>query len=835
MDEWTFIIFLLVCAIVVAPIILLIKQQSLSVKINDVSKQLQEINKKLNSVLERKDVLLTSKEATERVTASTKLQTIKEETEAVKTALETVVQEKPVAIKATPTAPPLIVATDENIVPELQKSESVKEEVVTKKTEPVFQEKATQTTLKPKVEKREKMPSLFTKNIIEPLSGGNWFSKIGIITLVLGIGFFVKYAIDQNWINEIGRVAIGFLAGGMIIGLAQKLKKKYIVFASILAGGGIAVLYITITLAFREYQIFSQTLAFALLILVTLFSVATSLLYNRQELAIFSLVGGFLSPLMLSTGSGNYIVLFSFLLILNCGMLFISLKKNWKLTGVIAFFLSLGFYWTWLLKMFEVEFMGATIFASLFFIQFYLLALIKHYKEQKKLTLFQGILILVNNMSMLFSSMYIFNQYQYDVQGLVTILIALFNAVVLVVLFRQSRIDRNVIYLIIGIVMSLVSLAIPIQLKGHVITMFWAAEVVLFLWLWQRSRINVFRIGFLAMTLLVIISYIMDVNNGYYSFAQLSPFRNGLFVTGIAVLFAFSVSLFLLLKENRKEVIAVKERNFFSIKDITTGFKYLVLILAFSIPYMELNHQLISYTDLDYIHSFRILSLATYTSLFIAITAFIYRKKITLFKFFVFLLGIIAYVVFYTNFTIDLRGNIYFDLFYSKSYFLLHFVSLPAIGYLFCLLIRNLHVISQRFFTILCWVLLISAAIILSIELDHVVVVLFSTPENYHTLLYDVHTFGYPILWGLIAMTLMVWGLKKRVVVLRKISLISFGLIIVKFYASDVWIMSQGGRIVSFVILGIILLFVSFLQQKIKVLVQESSENKEQEKEDLQQ
>ena len=99
----------------------------------------------------------------------------------------------------------------------------------------------------------------------------NWLSRIGIVTLVLGIGFFVKYAIDQNWINEIGRVGIGFLTGGIIIGIAHYLRTKYRVFSSLLAGGGIAVFYITITIAFREYALFGQSAAFVLLIITTLF------------------------------------------------------------------------------------------------------------------------------------------------------------------------------------------------------------------------------------------------------------------------------------------------------------------------------------------------------------------------------------------------------------------------------------------------------------------------------------------------------------------------------------------------------------------------------------
>jgi uncharacterized membrane protein len=90
--------------------------------------------------------------------------------------------------------------------------------------------------------------------------------------------------------------------------------------------------------------------------------------------------------------------------------------------------------------------------------------------------------------------------------------------------------------------------------------------------------------------------------------------------------------------------------------------------------------------------------------------------------------------------------------------------------------------------------------------------------------LYDVHTFGYPILWGVIAMVLMIWGLNRKETLLRKISLVFFAFIIVKFYAYDVWKMSQSGRIISFVLLGVILLLVSFLQQKIRTLVKSDNE-----------
>ncbi|MBK5719365.1 DUF2339 domain-containing protein [Dysgonomonas sp. Marseille-P4677] len=674
------------------------------------------------------------------------------------------------------------------------------------------------------------------KNFIERILGENWLSKVGIITLVLGIAFFVKYAIDQEWINEIGRVGIGLLTGGLIVGIAHKLRSKYQVFSSILVGGGISVFYITITLAFREYELFNQTVAFILLIFITICSVILSLLYDRKELAIFSLLGGFASPLMISTGAGNYIVLFLYLFILNSGMLVISLIKKWRIIGIISYILTLIFFWVWTIRSFDAQFGGATLFAVLFFCQFYLLAIIEHFKSDKKVTAYQAILILSNNLSVFLACLYIFDDYAYDVRGIVTIAIAVVNAIIMLALFRKSEVSRNLIYLIIAVVMTFVSLAIPIQLRGHVITMFWAAEAVLLLWLWQRSQINVFRAGFLLISALTIVSYIMDINHNYTYDTTLPILTNRICITGIVVIAGFVINSFLLRKEDTHSDIEIRGIGFISVGRIVKIFSFFVVILTFVVPYLELNYQLERFTDSDLTSSFRYLALATYTSVYIALLAFIYKKKLAsgAFTFLLLFLAILLYAVAYSYVAIDLRMDIFYHGEYSTNYFLLHFLSLPAVAYIIYLLVKNVKALSPDWFTPFCWVLVISSVAILSVELDHVVILLFGYEDNYFDLLYDVHTFGYPILWGFLAMILMIWGLNGKEVLLRKISLIFFGLIILKFYGYDVWYMSQTGRIVSFVVLGVILLLVSFLQQKIKVLMKDDTEiaekeNKEQE------
>lgn len=665
------------------------------------------------------------------------------------------------------------------------------------------------------------------RNFLEKIMGENWLSKVGIITLVLGIGFFVKYAIDQEWINEVGRVGIGLLTGGIIIGIAHKLKSKYHVFSSILVGGGISVFYITITLAFREYELFSQTVAFILLIVVTIFSVILSLYYDRKELAIFSLLGGFASPLMVSTGEGNYIVLFSYILILNSGMLVISFIKKWRIIGILSYILTLLFFWVWVLQSFETEFIGVTIFAGLFFIQFYLLALFDHFKSKNKITAYQATLILSNNLFFFLACLYVFNDYQYDVRGIVTISIAVVNAVIMLTLFRKSEVDRNLIYLIIAVVMTFVSLAVPIQLHGHVITMFWAAEMVVLLLLWQKSRINIFRIGFIIIGGLTVISYLIDIEYNYSHDLALTIVLNRIFITGFVVMVAFGLVSFLLRKEDPNSIVEIKGVEIFSIGTVIKIFKVLLIILSFTVPFLELNYQLERFTDLEYTYSFRYLAMATYTVLYIAVLAIIYRNKFSRTSVFMqFFITVFLYAIVYSYLATELRYDIFRMEEYNSSYFLLHLLSLPAIVLIIYLLIKNVKSLPVEWFSAICWGLVIMCVGILSVETDHTIIMLFGGVDNYASLLYDVHTFGYPILWGILAMTLMIWGLKGKEVLLRKISLIFFGLIIVKFYAYDVWRMSQAGRIVSFVLLGVILLLVSFLQQKIKTLVKDDDTEK---------
>ena len=385
---------------------------------------------------------------------------------------------------------------------------------------PVEQQQAVQEKIpvtEPGKPASEKFSPTWTKKTDwEKFIGENLANKIGIAVLVLGISFFVKFAIDQDWINEVGRVIIGLACGGILISLAHYTRNAYRSFSSVLVGGGLSVFYFTIAFAFHQYHLLGQTAAFIIMVVITAFAIVLSLLYNRIELAILATIGGFITPFLVSTGQNNYVALFSYLGILNAGMLVLSWFKRWKAINIIALFFTTIIYGGWLFSQVindsePFPYRWALFFATLFYILFVAMNIVNNLKLKIKFGAFDFILLLGINF-LYYSAGIIILQYWHDgeYKGLFTAALGVINLALAWTFFKQKQADRNFIYLLIGLTLTFISLAAPVQLKGNHITLFWAAEAVVLFWLYQRSRITLLKIASLIIVLLMFISLLMD-------------------------------------------------------------------------------------------------------------------------------------------------------------------------------------------------------------------------------------------------------------------------------------------------------------------------------------
>ena len=133
----------------------------------------------------------------------------------------------------------------------------------------------------------------------EWLFGGNWLARIGVLALIIGVGFFLKLAFDNDWIGETGRVALGLLGGVALLGGGEYWRRKYPILAQPLTGGGIAILYLSVFAAFALYDLIPALPALGFFFLVTVTAAGLALRYESVVIAVLGILSGFATPFLL--------------------------------------------------------------------------------------------------------------------------------------------------------------------------------------------------------------------------------------------------------------------------------------------------------------------------------------------------------------------------------------------------------------------------------------------------------------------------------------------------------------------------------------------------------
>ncbi len=691
----------------------------------------------------------------------------------------------------------------------------------------------------PPVVKKPARPSFFERNPdLEKFIGENLANKIGIGVLVIGIGFFVKYAIDQDWINEIGRVFIGIACGGILLGLAHRMRKTFTAFSSVLVGGGIAVLYLTIFIAFHTYHMFETPVAFLLMIVITGFAVVFSLAYNRIELAIIAVLGGFASPFMVSTGEGNYVALFTYITILDVGMLVLSYFRRWPAINVIVYVLTVLLFGSWAASRYNYEtpgmILGTLGFATGFYLIFFAMNLVNNLKERRKFGAFDFAMLLSATLFYYSAGMFVLtNPATNDYRGLFTALLAIFNFGFAYALFKNSKADRNLVFLLIGLVLTFISLAAPVQLEGNYITLFWAAEAVLLLWLSQKSGIQLMRTTSVAVMVLMVISLVMDLQKVYgvsaWSFDETVPEMNIVFNQGYLTCLVAVASLVgtILLLRKESEKIA-----FIPLLAYRSGLMVALVLLVYFMNWFELSYHLLYAFGDDF--TTQTIALGCYNFLFLMVLTLAERKVTTpgsdVQKGFAFI-GFLAIVIFirYVGEILNARDEMILNGGTSIGFWL-HYLMVAFVLVICAISIQRMKLHTEfnlRTKNAYSWVYVAFFVFVASFELDNLIAKVFATSETYDHVVTQNHKIGFPILWGLASFLLIAIGLKWKIRHLRIISLTLFLVTLVKLFLVDIRGISEGGKIAAFISLGVLLLVVSFMYQRLKKILLDEPVNPE--------
>jgi uncharacterized membrane protein len=207
--------------------------------------------------------------------------------------------------------------------------------------------------------------------------GGNTVVRVGIVVLFFGLVFLAKYAADAGLFPiEVRLASIAAVAIGLLV-LGWRLRERKAAYALNLQGGGVAVLYLTVFAAFRLYQLLPPVAAFALLIAIAAFAALLAVVQDALALALIGTIGGFIAPILVSTGQGNHVMLFSYMLILNIGVLAMAWKKSWRSLEAVAFAFTWGIAALWGMDRYKPELYASTQpFLIAFFVVFLVMALL---------------------------------------------------------------------------------------------------------------------------------------------------------------------------------------------------------------------------------------------------------------------------------------------------------------------------------------------------------------------------------------------------------------------------------------------------------------------------
>ena len=630
----------------------------------------------------------------------------------------------------------------------------------------------------------------------EKYIGENLFGKIGILIFIIGIGFFVKYAIDQNWINETARTLMGYAVGAGMLVLAERLHKRYHTFSSLLAGGAFGIYYLITAIAFHYYTLFSHTIAFVILCVTTIFMSAVSVLYDRKELAVTALVGGFIAPFIISTDSSSIISLQIYITILNIGMFCLAMYKKWAILPMVSFAFTYIILWgTTALGSFSDSEAVSTYptlfaFATLFYVIFLLpvvFILRTQYGENTRLGLL-GI-ITANSFMYLIYGDFLLQHFEAssDTTAYLAFFIAAVNlAIHLYLRFRVEGQDtlRN---LMLGLAVTFASMGIPILFSAANVLMVWAAESVLLLWLFTKEKNRIYELASAVLLLLTLgaLAYYRTTDTFIHDTGDSLFFNGAFFVTTfvsiayyvIAVIMQFNKELF----SDTKRLIAYTPCN-----AIAYALGFSILFLAFRDNYhFHLEQPISEYA-----------SLLTANIMLLG-GALILRKRFEISE------NKLAYEI-----SLYLAGILFAMTVWNytapEGLLLRWLMALVTIAYMaYCmrgqLLVasnqRNLHT-EYSIISTLMWLTLTRFLLITFNEVN------FST--------------AFSLSLGIAAFILMCIGMRYHSKEIRIVSLAEFGIVIGKLILNDVWAMPALGKIIVFISLGAILLILSFLYQKLK-------------------
>jgi uncharacterized membrane protein len=396
---------------------------------------------------------------------------------------------------------------------------------------------------------------------LEGTIGKLWLNRIGIIAILIGVAYFLKYAFDSGWIGPGGRVAIGLIAGIAVVVWSESFRRKgSVAFSYSLKAVGIGILYLSLWAASQYFHLVPASVAFVAMILVTASTITLALTQDAEILVVYAMIGGFSTPALVSTGENHEIILFSYVLLLDVAILAMVAYKPWRRIVWGAMLGTAVMYIGWTAQYYDsTERTVTVLFASAFFVVFALIPLLTPLTRSRwhpGMSITLTLLPLVNG-GAYFLALYA----MYDRETVTLTWFALGLAAVYLLLSSQfkRRVDgepdvvKTVNLLHVAVAIAFITVAVPLKLDAHWITIGWLIESAVLLFVGVKSDAHFLRV-FAGCTLALGVCRLLFIDN-FSSQMLVFNARFATFLVAIAVMAGIVVAGNMFASEREKPFI----------------------------------------------------------------------------------------------------------------------------------------------------------------------------------------------------------------------------------------------------------------------------------------
>lgn len=364
----------------------------------------------------------------------------------------------------------------------------------------------------------------------ELLVGGKLLNRIGAFALILGMGFFLKYAFDNNWINETMRVVIGLLVGAVLLAGGERAKHKGLpIFAHGLVGAGLAILYLAVYAAYNFYQLVPQPVALGAMSLVTILAFVQALRFNALSISLLGWAGGFLTPFLLSSDQASAVGLFTYILLLDLGLLAVVFKRDsWIVLELLTRGATYVVYVTWYITSYtSAEFGVAVLFLTLFWALFFLLHVMHGLRKGIAYIELRHLGAVVNTL-VFYAALYSLVNPLYPgwIASVTLLLGAIYFGTGLIFMRRRPAATGVHAQYTLTAIGALV-LATALQFSASTTLIAWSLEALALLWCGQRWNLGYVRYAGLSIFPLAIAQLLsMPSTYGYSPIEMFTPLLN---------------------------------------------------------------------------------------------------------------------------------------------------------------------------------------------------------------------------------------------------------------------------------------------------------------------